>query len=306
MSFLRLGTECAVFDDNNRVLLSQRSDLNVWNLPGGRLDAGEGLEEAAIREVREETGVLIQIERTVGLYYLAEWGRLNIVFTGWPLGGELRKRTPEARANQYFALNALPKLPWKTALSDALTDRRSLPQIIRSTPSETRRVKNQLRWRWIKNVLRGKPEPRFPHIHVTAVGLVWNQAHLLMLTFQGRDGHVLPSVVCDGRSAPWSQLALEIRDRTAIEPAFQWVGLWENVAESQLEFVFAATVEETEIMGQAEWSVARNLAASGRDVDYIERVKTRYHDDPVWMIHHDIQSDVTDMMVSGDKNNRVR
>ena len=59
MSFLRLGVQCVVIDDEERVLLSQRGDLNVWNLPGGRVDWRESLEAAAAREVREETGIVV-------------------------------------------------------------------------------------------------------------------------------------------------------------------------------------------------------------------------------------------------------
>jgi ADP-ribose pyrophosphatase YjhB (NUDIX family) len=70
---LRLGVVCAVVDDEGRLLLSQRGDLGVWGLPGGRLDAGERLDAAAAREVLEETGVVVKVERAVGLYYLAGW-----------------------------------------------------------------------------------------------------------------------------------------------------------------------------------------------------------------------------------------
>jgi ADP-ribose pyrophosphatase YjhB (NUDIX family) len=287
MRFLRLGVECAVFDDDGRVLLSRRGDLNVWNLPGGRLDNGERLEEAVVREVREETGVIIQVEKAIGLNFLADWGRLNVIYTGWPLGGQLQKRTAETRANQYFAPDSLPRMPWRTALDDVLAGSRPSPRIIASASSEVRRVRMQLRWRWVKNLLRGRPEPRFPRFHVTAVGLVWNRDHLRVMTYLGRDGHILPSVVCDGETAPWSQLAIEIRDRTSVEADFQWVGLWEDTPRNRIELIFAATVEETEFIDQCDWSVPRNIALSSHDMSYVERVKPTYRQDPVWTINHD-------------------
>jgi ADP-ribose pyrophosphatase YjhB (NUDIX family) len=129
MSFLRLGVACAVMDDEGRVLLSRRGDLNVWNLPGGRLDSGELLQDAAAREVREETGVIAQIDRPVGLYFWANWARLNVLYTAWPLGGDLQQRTVETRANQYFAPEDVPDMPWSIMALDALAGTRHKPRM---------------------------------------------------------------------------------------------------------------------------------------------------------------------------------
>jgi 8-oxo-dGTP pyrophosphatase MutT (NUDIX family) len=47
-----------VWDDRRRVLLQQRSDDQTWSIPGGAVEPGERLEEAARRELREETGLV--------------------------------------------------------------------------------------------------------------------------------------------------------------------------------------------------------------------------------------------------------
>lgn len=47
-----------VWDDEKRVLLQKRSDDQTWCIPGGAVEPGERLEEAARRELREETGLI--------------------------------------------------------------------------------------------------------------------------------------------------------------------------------------------------------------------------------------------------------
>ncbi|MBZ0275946.1 MAG: NUDIX domain-containing protein, partial [Anaerolineae bacterium] len=186
MTFLRLGVSSAVLDDEGQVLLSRRGDLNIWNLPGGRLDKGEPLEAAAAREVREETGLVARIEQPVGLYYWAGWGRMNILYSGWVLGGQLQQATYETRENKFFDLRALPEdLSWEWMLFDAISEVRPAPRIIETPPDELRRVKTRLRWRWVKNLFSGHPEPRFPRFNVHAAAVVWDSDHRRILTLPG-------------------------------------------------------------------------------------------------------------------------
>ena len=49
-----------IFDEQGRVLLVHRTDYDLWNLPGGALEAGETPWEGAIREIKEEIGVTIK------------------------------------------------------------------------------------------------------------------------------------------------------------------------------------------------------------------------------------------------------
>jgi 8-oxo-dGTP diphosphatase len=64
--------ECAgaiVFDERGRLLLIQRGhepSKGKWSLPGGRIEVGESAEEAAVREVREETRLDVRISRLAG------------------------------------------------------------------------------------------------------------------------------------------------------------------------------------------------------------------------------------------------
>jgi ADP-ribose pyrophosphatase YjhB (NUDIX family) len=51
-----------------KLLLQQRSDNGRWNLPGGGVELGETLAVAVQREVREETGLEVEVVRYVGVY----------------------------------------------------------------------------------------------------------------------------------------------------------------------------------------------------------------------------------------------
>ena len=66
---LRVAASAVVFDDARaRVLLQRRSDNGRWGLPGGGVEPGESVTAAALREVREETGLEVEVVRLVGLY----------------------------------------------------------------------------------------------------------------------------------------------------------------------------------------------------------------------------------------------
>lgn len=107
MSFV-LGAFAVIFDDEGDVLLCHRRDLDVWNLPGGALEGGELPDEAVVREVREETGLEVAVERLVGIY--GKFNRDEIVFVfECRITKGIPSTTNETRAIKYFGLGDLPK-----------------------------------------------------------------------------------------------------------------------------------------------------------------------------------------------------
>jgi 8-oxo-dGTP pyrophosphatase MutT (NUDIX family) len=66
---VQFGASALILDTaGERVLLTRRADNGRWCLPGGRLDPGESVAEACVREVLEETGLEVEVVRLIGLY----------------------------------------------------------------------------------------------------------------------------------------------------------------------------------------------------------------------------------------------
>jgi 8-oxo-dGTP pyrophosphatase MutT (NUDIX family) len=64
----KVGAEAAVFDEEGRILLVQRSDDRRWCLPCGWVEPNESPEEAAVREAWEETGLTVKVRRLVDVF----------------------------------------------------------------------------------------------------------------------------------------------------------------------------------------------------------------------------------------------
>ena len=57
--FLKFGTACVTYDHGHILLQKRSATEEQWGLPGGAMELGESAEEAAIREFREESGLVI-------------------------------------------------------------------------------------------------------------------------------------------------------------------------------------------------------------------------------------------------------
>lgn len=55
--FIQTGAAIIIRNENNQILLQERTDRNKWGLPGSCQDLGEDLKDTAIREAYEETGI---------------------------------------------------------------------------------------------------------------------------------------------------------------------------------------------------------------------------------------------------------
>lgn len=85
-------------------------------MPGGYVDRGEVVEEAAVREVLEETGLEVKVERLVGLFSKESHPVIVAAYTAWEVGGTLQAG-PEALDVGFFSLDDLPPLAFAGDLS---------------------------------------------------------------------------------------------------------------------------------------------------------------------------------------------
>jgi 8-oxo-dGTP pyrophosphatase MutT (NUDIX family) len=114
----------AVILREGRLLLAVRSDLRGWELPGGNPHPGESEAAALAREVREETGLEIEILRRVGDYRRTGFRpHLARVFACRVVGGAERP-SPETPRLRWFDAQKPPAtlFPWyREPLADALS-----------------------------------------------------------------------------------------------------------------------------------------------------------------------------------------
>ncbi|GAA3123692.1 NUDIX domain-containing protein [Streptomyces echinatus] len=109
-----VAASAVVTDDEGRVLLQRRRDNDLWALPGGGMEMTDSLPGTAVREVKEETGLDVEITGLVGTYtdprHVIAYSdgevrrQFNVCFTarvvcgvaasGWRFGTEARRRAP--------------------------------------------------------------------------------------------------------------------------------------------------------------------------------------------------------------------
>ncbi|MBV9794872.1 MAG: NUDIX hydrolase [Actinobacteria bacterium] len=78
-----------ITDEDGRALLIQRRDNHHWELPGGVLELGESIEDGLRREVREETGLVVEPGSLSGVYKNVSRGVIALVFRCRATGGQL-------------------------------------------------------------------------------------------------------------------------------------------------------------------------------------------------------------------------
>ena len=101
----------AVFSLGGGVLLVKRAiepSYGKWVFPGGYVDRGEGIEDAAIREVKEETGLDVRLTRLLGVYSTAGNPVVLVTYMGEVTGGTLQTDDEGLEARSFPPV----EIPW--------------------------------------------------------------------------------------------------------------------------------------------------------------------------------------------------
>lgn len=128
-----VGATTLVFNDKNELLLNLRTDTNTWGIPGGSMELSETIEETAIRELKEETGIsadkLELVSVLSGKDYYFEYPNgdkmctVIILFKVLNYTGNIKVSDNESKQLQFFALNDLPNMESRAnAIIDKILD----------------------------------------------------------------------------------------------------------------------------------------------------------------------------------------
>lgn len=108
-----LGAQAYITREDGRVLLVKAAYRWRWGMPGGLMDAGEGPEQAVVRETKEETGLDIIVDGDPVVLVETAMQRVNFIYTARPAPGAdpdaLEAQASEILELGWFAADELPE-----------------------------------------------------------------------------------------------------------------------------------------------------------------------------------------------------
>lgn len=123
----KVTVDAVILEEGHIVLVKRKNPpyKDMWALPGGFVEYGETVEEAAIREAKEETGLTVGIVRLLGVYSDPKRDprgpTVGVVFICKRMGGELKAES-DAKEVKEFSIRDLPSLAFDHGMivADAL------------------------------------------------------------------------------------------------------------------------------------------------------------------------------------------
>jgi ADP-ribose pyrophosphatase YjhB (NUDIX family) len=130
-------------NERGELLLVHKTDNDLWALPGGGMDVGESMADTVVREVKEETGIDVEVTGVVGIYtnpnHVMAYDdgevrqEFSVCFHAQVVGGTAREDGEETKEVRWVEPAAVAKLnihpSMRRRIDDALTGR-STPQIV--------------------------------------------------------------------------------------------------------------------------------------------------------------------------------
>ncbi|MEV8226033.1 NUDIX domain-containing protein [Streptomyces sp. NPDC079167] len=117
---LVVAASAVVTDEEGRILVQRRADSGLWALPGGGMEMSDSLPGTAVREVKEETGLDVEITHLVGTYtdpkHVIAYSdgevrrQFNVCFRARVVGGTLAM-SDESTELRFVEPTEIPALP---------------------------------------------------------------------------------------------------------------------------------------------------------------------------------------------------
>lgn len=84
-----------------------------WEMPGGQVEEGESLKDAAIRETYEESGIEVEIVKFCGIFQNVQGSICNMLFLAKPVGGIPTTSSESLEVGFFQVAEALKMVTWK-------------------------------------------------------------------------------------------------------------------------------------------------------------------------------------------------
>lgn len=101
-----------VLNEDGELLLI-KGPRRGWEMPGGQVEEGESIKDAAVRETKEESGIDIEVIKFCGIYQNVSRCICNTLFLGKAVGGELTTSSESLEVGYFPLEEALEMVEWK-------------------------------------------------------------------------------------------------------------------------------------------------------------------------------------------------
>jgi 8-oxo-dGTP diphosphatase len=106
-----ISAGAVVINEEGKILLV-RGPRRGWEYPGGQVEEGESIRDAVVREVKEETGIRIEVTKFCGIFQNLKAGVCSTVWLAKPVGGKLTTSSETLEVGYFTVNEALKMVTW--------------------------------------------------------------------------------------------------------------------------------------------------------------------------------------------------